>query len=438
MKHNMKKALIGMLAISLGGMVAGSAFAAPPDWSKVPVNKITLFYPGQSTSEWLLSPAHKKGNKQIPKGKSCMVCHEDDEANLGNDIVKGGPLEPNPVPGKQGTIDLKFQAAYDSSNAYFRAQWKTNKPYPGEAHPHLRYDGKNWHQYGHPRLDKVVRDGTQPGIYEERFSMMVDDGKVEGFAQQGCWLTCHDGMRDTKSVVKKEDVLANPLIGSGGLNKKDLRKFLKTTRNSEVWNDTKSKAEVAKIKAEGGFLDLMQWRAHRSNPVGMADDGYVLEYRLSDAGKGPFSKNVNKKTHQPIYMYDSAKVGVSSIRAEDLRKADKPQHLIEGVNTVKFDPKVAWKEGDLIPEYYVRTNASGSAADNADVKGVWKDGVWTVVWVRPLNLSNPDDKMFKAGGSVNVGFAVHDDNITTRGHHVSFVRSLGFGVKADIEAIKVN
>ena len=41
------------------------------------------------------------------------------------------------------------------------------------------------------------------------------------------------------------------------------------------------------------------------------------------------------------------------------------------------------------------------------------------------------------GGVYNVGFAVHDDNITTRGHHGSFVRTLGFGAKADIEAVKL-
>ena len=63
--------------------------------------------------------------------------------------------------------------------------------------------------------------------------------------------------------------------------------------------------------------------------------------------------------------------------------------------------------------------------------------MWTVVMVRPLGLTTPDDKMLKAGGVYNVGFAVHDDNITTRGHHVSFVKTLGLGAKADIRAVKL-
>jgi tryptophan synthase alpha subunit len=35
------------------------------------------------------------------------------------------------------------------------------------------------------------------------------------------------------------------------------------------------------------------------------------------------------------------------------------------------------------------------------------------------------------------GFAVHDDNITTRRHHVSLPLTVGFGVKADLEATKL-
>jgi ethylbenzene dehydrogenase len=61
------------------------------------------------------------------------------------------------------------------------------------------------------------------------------------------------------------------------------------------------------------------------------------------------------------------------------------------------------------------------------------------VWVRKLDTGHPqDDKILKEGRAYTFGFAVHDDNITTRGHHVSFPYSVGFGAKADIEATKVN
>ena len=91
----------------------------------------------------------------------------------------------------------------------------------------------------------------------------------------------------------------------------------------------------------------------------------------------------------------------------------------------------------MIPDYFLsRENAKGSAADNNAIAS-WKDGMWTVVMIRPLGLANDDDKALKEGGAYNIGFAVHDDNITTRGHHVSFVRTLGIGAAADIRAVKL-
>jgi hypothetical protein len=90
----------------------------------------------------------------------------------------------------------------------------------------------------------------------------------------------------------------------------------------------------------------------------------------------------------------------------------------------------------MLPRYVTTSEVSGSAGDNK-ATGNWKNGAWTVVMIRPLGLANDDDKTLKAGGVYSVGFAVHDDNITTRGHFVSFVRTLGLGAKADIQAVKL-
>jgi len=167
----------------------------------------------------------------------------------------------------------------------------------------------------------------------------------------------------------------------------------------------------------------------------MADDGFVLEFRNSDSGKDMFSSNADRATHQPKFMWDRKKTGYKSITAKDLRKGS--HFLIREKNAVPFDPNAGWKEGDMVPDYVSsREDAKGSAADNNAISG-WKGGMWTVVLVRPLGLTNDDDKNLKEGGVYNVGFAVHDDNITTRGHYVSFVKTLGLGAKADIQAVKL-
>ncbi len=424
------------LIIGLTALAAAPALAADPakiDWSKVPVANVTLFYPGQSSYEWLRTSDHP-GSKSVLDGQACTTCHTGMEKALGDKIVKGDALEPTPVKGKNGSVDLKFQAAYDSKNAYLRLQWKTLNAYPGTEHQYLRFDGKEWKVYGYPKLDKVVQDGAQPGIYEDRVTIMIDDGKVPQFAQQGCWLTCHNGQRDMPRQFTSDEVKANALLTA--IKKSDVRKYLPATRNDPSdWKSGKSVEDIGKIKAAGGFVDLIQWRAHRSHAVGMADDGYVLEFRNSDAGKDMFGSNADAKTHTPKFMWDEKKLGYKSITADQLRKGD--HFLVREQNAVPFDPDAGWKEGDLIPDYVIsRQEAAGSAADNLAMAS-WKDGVWTVMIIRPLGLTNDDDKLLKEGGVYNVGLAVHDDNITTRGHHVSFVRTLGFGAKANIQAVKL-
>ncbi len=430
--------------VAMVGLLAGfaaPAFAADPqtiDWPKIPVKSITLFYPGQSTYDWLVSPAHI-GAKQVEAGIACLTCHVGSEQARGDKIVKGGSLEPTPIAGKNGSIGVAVQAAHDAEFVYFRFQWKSNMKREGRMHDYVRFDGKEWKWYGHDRNDKAVRAGTQPALYEDRFAIMLDDGKVPLFAQQGCWLTCHDGMRDTRNQAVGDVVKKHPIFGDTGLKESDIRKYLASTRTDKAasWDKAKSKEEIAKIKSEGGFLELMQWRANRSAAVGMADDGYVLEYRLSDEGKNPFSWNIDRKTMTPLNMFDAAKVGAKALRAEDIGNPAKPGAIVKGTNAVPFDANAGWKEGDILPGRLLsRADAKGSAADNDAVFGTWKDGTYTLVWRRKLDTGHPaDDKAMKVGSKYPISFAIHDDNVTTRFHHVSFPLTLGIGANADIKAV---
>ena len=428
------------LAFALG-LSLPAASAPPADWSTIPVKTVTLFYPGQGGYQWLRSSKHKRAYKKVIQGDSCVSCHEGEEKDIGDLIVAGERLEPAPIPGKNGNIDLAVQVAYDSENAYFRFRWDTNMNRPGQMHNYMRFDGEKWAFYGGPRSSEKVRSGAQPPLYEDRLAIMLDDGTVPGFKEQGCWLTCHNGMRDMPEMASKTDVQAHPLLGKDGLKKSDVRKFLPLSRTDDMagWEKVKSPDEIAKLKAAGQFVELMQWRAARSNPVGMTDDGYVLEYRLFDAGKGPFGWNVDRKTMTPKYMFDASKVGIRSLTEADVGDTSKPHALIREENAVPYDPDAGWKEGDLLPGRLLsRADAEGSAADNDSTEGVWKDGTWTVVWARKMNTGNPaDDKILREGQAYTFGFAIHDDNVTTRFHQVGFPLLIGFGVEGDIQATKI-
>lgn len=429
-------------AICFASGLSASALAADPntiDWPKIPAKTLTLFYPGQSTYDWLLSPDHKKGDKQVAQGKACLSCHEGDEKDLGNKLVKGGNIEPTPIAGKNGTVDLAVQAAHDAQYLYLRFQWKTQMNREGRMHDYMRFDGKDWKFYGSYRTSEKVRSGAEPPLYEDRLAIMLDDGKVPNFAQQGCWVTCHNGMRDAPKMASKEDAKKHPFFGDAGMKRDEILKYLSATRTDPAagWDKPKSAAEIAKLKADGQFLDLMQWRTARSSAVGMADDGYVLEFRLFDEGSNPFSSNVDSKTKAPKFMFDAAKVGFKALRAEDIGNAAKPAAVIKETNAVPYDANAGWKEGDILPGRLLsRADAKGSAADNDATFGTWKDGMYTVVWRRKLDTGHPgDDKIMKTGGKYTMGFAIHDDNVTTRFHFVSFPQSLGLGVDADIKAV---
>ena len=416
--------------------------AAPPaNWSKIPTKTVSLFYPGQSSYQWLRGKEHKRAFRKTEQGDSCDSCHEGEEQELGEALVVEGRLEPTPIEGKNPTVDLQVQVAYDTENAYFRFRWKTQMDRAGQMHNYLRFDGEKWEIYGGPRSSGKVRSGAQPPLYEDRLTMMIDDGSVPMFAEQGCWLTCHTGMRDMTGEPTKEEIAANPILGAGGLKKKDIRKYLPLSRTDDIstWDATKLAEEIAALKAEGQFVDLMQWRAARSAPVGMADDGYVLEYRLFDAGKKPFSWNLDKNTMTPRFMFDAGKVGMKAITVADIGDPTKPYAIIKEENAVPYDPDAGWKEGDVLPgRLLTRTGASGSAADNSEVTSEWKDGLWTGVWARPLDTGHPeDDKASEDGKAYSFGFAVHDDNVTTRFHFVGFPLSIGFGTEGDIQATRL-
>ena len=435
-----------ILATSIGMALAAQASlparsAPPADWSQIPTKSVLLFYPGQGGFQWVRSSDHKRANKQVLSGEACVSCHEGEEVDIGKLTVSGERLEPAPIDGKNGSVELKVQIAYDGENAYFRFQWPTQMNRAGQLHDYFRFNGEKWEAYGGPRSSAKVRSGEQPPIYEDRLAIMLDDGSVPMFAQQGCWLTCHTGMRDMPDDAAGDRVKAHPLLGDAGMKRSDVRKFLPASRTDEgaSWDKTKSAEEIAEVKALSGFVDLMQWRAARSNPAGMADDGYVLEYRNSDAGTGPFASNIDSKTTTPKYMFDASKVGIKSLTVADVGDPAKPFAVVREENAVPYDPAAGWRDGDVLPGQLIsRADAKGSAADNDAVKGEWENGTWTVVWTRKMDTGHPeDDKILKEGNAYTFGLAVHDDNVTTRFHFVGFPLQVGFGAEGDISATKV-
>ncbi len=331
------------------------------------------------------------------------------------------------------TMPLQIKAAYDGERMFFRYRWPTERPHI--YHDMLRYRGGEWQRIGKSPV------GPQPqGIYEDRVSMLVDDGRVPEFDRYGGFATIGDHMRFFTDQASKEEVKAHPYLGQKK-GKDDVRKFLPATREDPAdWGSVVSEQELAALREAGYFLDFWHWRAHRSNPIGKSDDQHVAEFRYGDKGDGVYFTNWDDEHGHPKLMFDPEKVGFRALDWEDIdrqRLGFEDIYYLREADAVPFDPDHAWQDGDTIPRRVLRPGG-GSHAD-IDVAGEarWREGYWDVTLVRPMDTGHPlDDKAFEAKRVYWVGAAVHRNATGSRWHYVSLPTTVGLEREADIRAVR--
>ncbi|MBI2860833.1 MAG: hypothetical protein HYX91_04920 [Chloroflexi bacterium] len=417
------------------GFQSAQLFTFPGNWNQVESKKVTLFYPAQASWEFVTSARHP-GSSAVNSGTGCLTCHKGQEQTLGQKLVNHATLEPAPIPSKQPTVDVDVKAAVDGQYLYMRFEYEAERP--GVTHALWRYDGKEWKSWGGPKPE------TAPGVdnsYEDRIALLFADRNIPafdganiGFEEAGCFVTCHNSMRAMPNEPGSAQVKAHPYLGDQGLKQSDIRKYLLISRTGTDetggWDKTKTADEIKALRDQGQFLDLWMWRGARSGPIGYGDDTYVLQYRLSDAGKSMFSQPA-----QPQFMYDESKVGFKAIPEADLEKMLQKFPMVSGQNVVPFDPSATFKEGDILSKYILQT-PEGSRGDLL-VNSTWSGGKWVVEMRRALNTGNPEDKVFAAGKKYTVGIAIFHDMVSNRRHHVSFPLTFGIDTAADIRAVSI-
>ena len=163
-------AALGLTAL----LTSVSAHAAGINWASVPGKEVVLFYPGQSSWEWALTPSEMSGGEDFRKGKDCATCHIGEEADMGPQIVTGAPrvfktgekpsIEPTPIAGKPGAIKANVKVANDGNELYVHIEFAEG------AQP----------------------DAKQDPAFATKVSVMFNDGKVPEANRGGCWAACHD------------------------------------------------------------------------------------------------------------------------------------------------------------------------------------------------------------------------------------------------------
>lgn len=331
---------------------------------------------------------------------------------------------------------LRVGAVYNDDEIQIRYEFPTDNP--SWYHQYWIYEGGEWIRYGSGAL------GQDPhGLYEDRISMMLDDGSVDGFGHYGGYMTVHDGMRTLSDAASSEEVSEHPVLGEE-MGRTDIRKYLPATRDAEdeevSWDRLKDDAEIQAMRERGEFLDLWQWRAHRSHPLGYSDNNYVLQYRLNSEGTGPFTDNWDSDADQPAWMYDSDVTGITHLDRDRLmaREYDQDDWYYLSEHIAKpFDPDHDWQEGDALPQRFLREPSGSRGAIRA--AGGYEDGAWRIQLTRSLDAPNPlDSKTLRDGEVYQAAFAVHTNASGARWHLVSHPQSLGLGVEdADLVAQRI-
>ncbi len=233
---------------ALAALFAAGPVHAAVDWGSVPGKDVELFYPGQSSFEWAMTAGDMSGATAFrAEGKDCGVCHIGEEKDMGAHIVGGKArsfktgekpsIEPSPIAGKPASISATVKFANDGTNLMVHIDFK---------------------------------EGTQPNAKQDpafatKVTVMFSAAKVAEFNRMGCWSACHDD--------------ASAMAGSGGATRTKYlpRTHAKLTRQGGG-DALKPADELAKLKADGYFLEYWQARVNQGAPA-QAASGTVFDKR---------------------------------------------------------------------------------------------------------------------------------------------------------------
>lgn len=259
------RGLIILLTVTVFSQLPVSVVSAgEPDWSKMDAEYIDLFYPGQTSWEWLISSSHK-GQRQTEKGlERCIDCHQGEEEGRGEGSIK--KLDDSPPPkGTPPMITLLYKAAYDDEYLYLWLNW------PGGGADEGRISGIN--------------------IMVDEINKRRNKSKVKYFKPHGCWLACHKDEKSMPFTPPAEKVAAIPFYKSAGSD--EVTMYLPGTRtridSTGGWANLEGMDSLRNSMKWGEFIDLWRFISDSSTPSGRVSDEYVLAARFTDKGQDELS-----------------------------------------------------------------------------------------------------------------------------------------------------
>ncbi len=241
------------------------------NWKNASRRDITIFYPGQTSIEWVLNGRDHGGARPFDKGGDrCVTCHDNETAEMGEKMVTGEKAETTPIPGKRGSIAVKVQTTHDGEYLYMKFSWSDTKHVPVAFADGGKMDPKN----------------------PVKLAVMFSTDKVEFADRSGCWGACH---HDAKGMpdAPEQSVLNDSEFNSQIDLKNGVTKYIKESRSKlEIkgrrgkkrggWNKLITEKELSDEMSNEHFMDIIRYKSGDKS----VEDGDILAERKMHGGQG--------------------------------------------------------------------------------------------------------------------------------------------------------
>lgn len=236
---------------------AATSSGTKVDWSNSPEREITIFYPGQSSMEWMLTGKDHGGARPFVKlGDRCTTCHDKETAKMGEKIVTGEKLEPEKtlIPDKRGSIAVNVQASHDDENLYMRFEWENSEHTPA------------------PFVDGGKMDPENP----MKLAIMFATDEVKYAGQSGCWATCHHDANGMPHAPADTNVTKYLTESRTKIEIKGRRGKMRGG-----WDKRKTDDEIKAEMDASHFMDIIRYKSGKQ----VSEDGHILADRIMEGGQ---------------------------------------------------------------------------------------------------------------------------------------------------------
>ena len=273
-KAAVEEALAGAQTAASGKSTGDSGAAMDDfnvDWAKASSRAFTVFYPGETSIEWILNGRDHSGNRAFDKfGDRCMTCHEEELPDMGNKMVTGEKAESSPIPGKRGSIPVEVNATHDGEYLYMKFSWPDTKHVPVP----------------------FVEGGKMDPDNQVKLAVMFATDDIEYADRAGCWGTCHHDNRNMPDAPAQADLDASEFKDRIDLSN-GVTKYIKESREKlEVkgrrgkkkggWDKLNDVDSVTGSMAAGHYMDVLRYQAGTK----VIEDGHILDQRIMSGGQG--------------------------------------------------------------------------------------------------------------------------------------------------------